>query len=109
MAWDLIIFWWWWLGRRIDLGLLRLRFHRRWMRAVSIIVALGLYAIGLLWLFDWACWWSEGRFVGLRLVRTAGPILWCLAIAVVLTILAARVDQPRDQEKIQIHPTRDSS
>ncbi len=87
-----IIIWWWWLGSRIDLGLFPSRSHRhRWRVSVSLMAAaLSLYCLGILAILDYARWWSEYGYSGMRLLRTAGPMLWCFALAVALTVSALR-------------------
>ena len=87
------VLWWWWLGRRIDLGLLPSRpFRHRWWASVGFaLLALGLYFDAVALLLDDARFWSEyGVGSGLHLLRTAGPILWCLLIAGTLTLCAMR-------------------
>ena len=88
-----IVIWWWWLGRRIDFGLFPSRSHRHpWRSGAALMtIAVGLYCLGILALLDYAQWWSEYGFPGLRLLRTGGPMLWCFAIATGLTISAFRI------------------
>ena len=88
-----IIIWWWWLGLLIDRGLLptRPRRHRWWASAALLAPALGLYCIGILFIIDYARWWSQYGHVGLRLLRTGGPTVWCFLIAVILTVSAFRI------------------
>jgi hypothetical protein len=42
-------------------------------------------------ILDYARFWREYHGIGMRLLRTSGPLLWCFAVALVLTIAAFRV------------------
>ena len=92
-----IIVWWWWLGRRLgrrlDSGLLPSRSQRhRWaVSAALTLAACTFYYISIDFIVDYARFWSEYRVLGMRLLRTAGPMLWCFALAIALTISACRV------------------
>jgi hypothetical protein len=98
LLFPVIVIWWWWLGRRIDRGLLpsQPHPHRWWMTAVLLTAALGLYCVGIAFVLDYIRWWSQYGAVGfnLRLLRTAGPALWCFLIAVTLTMSVLRVIRP---------------
>lgn len=89
------LIWWWWVGRRIDRGFLPARSRRRrWWAGVTLLaVALVLYCVGAVMVFEDAYWWSHWgvQGFGLRLLRTAGPIVWCFAVALALTVSAFRV------------------
>ena len=89
------LIWWWWVGRRIDRGFLPAQSRRRrwWAGVTLLVVALGLYCVGAVMIVEDAYWWSHWgvQGFGLRLLRTAGPIVWCLAVAVALTVSAFRV------------------
>jgi hypothetical protein len=88
-----IIAWWWWLGRRIDSGLLPLRAERhRWAIGAALVIGASIfYCIGVLFVLDDTRFWSEYGVLAMRLLRTAGPMLWCFSLAVTLTISAFRV------------------
>jgi hypothetical protein len=98
LLFPVIVIWWWWLGRRIDRGLLpsQPHPHRWWMTAVLLTAALGFYCVGIAFVLDYIRWWSRYGAVGfnLRLLRTAGPTLWCFLIAVALTMSVLRVIRP---------------
>ena len=87
------IVWWWWLGRRFDNGLLPSRNDQhRWLIGAGLMIgALALFTLGTLVILDYTQWWFQYGFPALRLLRTGGPMLWCFAIAIVLTISALRV------------------
>ena len=87
------VFWWWWLGRRIESGLLPSRpFRHRWLASAGFALpALGLYFVTAMMLLDDARFCSKYHVdLGPRLARTSGPSLWCLLIAVTLTLCAIR-------------------
>jgi hypothetical protein len=88
-----IIFWWWWLGRRLDSGLLPPRSQRRrWgVGAALALAACAFYYVAIEFLLDYAHFWSDHGVLGMRLLRTAGPLLWCSALAIALTISVVRV------------------
>jgi hypothetical protein len=83
-----IIGWWWWIGTRLDFGLLGGRYYRRTklLACILTVAAVGLLYLGASAALEEIRWWMQyGRYFSLyrapTLLRTAGPVLWSLALA----------------------------
>jgi hypothetical protein len=89
------LIWWWWVGRRIDRGFLPARSpRRRWRAGITLLAfALVLYCVGVVMVVEDAHWWSHWgvQGFGFRLLRTAGPTVWCFGLALALTVSAFRI------------------
>jgi len=97
-----IVGWWWWIGTRMDFGTLGRRSFRH-----AKLVAGGLSTVSLVLLYAAVRaslgelhWWMEyGRnsspFRVPTLLRTIGPVLWCLVLASGCLISAMRLFQHR--------------
>ena len=97
-----ILGWWWWVGTRIDFGLLGRRHYRHAKLFASIlsIASLGLLYIAASATLGEVRWWMEyGRnsspFRVPTLLRTVGPVLWCLVLAGGCLIAANRLFRGR--------------
>jgi hypothetical protein len=84
----IIVAWWWWIGSRVDFGLLGRRHYRRakLFAGVLTVVAVGLLYVGASVALGEFRWWMQyGRYFSLyrapTLLRTAGPVFWCLVLA----------------------------
>jgi hypothetical protein len=87
-----------WVGTRIDFGLLG---HRHYRNAKALAGFLSVAALGLFCVAAWIAlgeihWWMEyGRpdspFRFPSLLRTVGPVLWCLVLAGGCLIAATRL------------------
>jgi hypothetical protein len=94
----LLVAWWWWVGTRIDFGLLG---HLHYRNAKALAGFLSVAALGLICVAAWIAlgeihWWMEyGRpdspFRFPSLLRTVGPVLWCLVLAEGCLIAAPRL------------------
>jgi hypothetical protein len=97
-----IVDWWWWIGTRIDFGVLGPRNHKH---AKILSVVLTVTAVGFLYLAAGSAlreihWWIEygGGSSPYRLptlLRTAGPVSWCLLLAGGCLAAAVRLIQGR--------------
>jgi len=97
-----IVGWWWWIGTRIDFGILG---RRRFRYAKLIAGVLSTVSLVLLYVAARASlrelhWWMEyGRnsspFRVPTLLRTIGPVLWCLVLASGCLVAAMRLFQGR--------------
>jgi len=83
-----IVAWWYWTGTRIDFGVLG---RRSYGHAKPLAIALALAALVPLYIagsvtLDEIRWWmaygKNSTYLGLTLLRTVGPVLWCLVVAV---------------------------
>jgi hypothetical protein len=97
-----IVAWWWWIGIRIDFGVLG---HRHYRHAKLIAGLLTTASLGLLYVATRATltevqWWMEygsnsSPYCVPTLLRTVGPVLWCLVLAGGCSIAAKRLFQGR--------------
>jgi hypothetical protein len=97
-----IVGWWWWIGTRMDFGILGRRSFR-----YAKLVAGGLSTVSLVLLYaavraslgELHLWMEYGRnsspFRVPTLLRTIGPVLWCLVLASSCLISAMRLFQHR--------------
>jgi hypothetical protein len=97
-----IVGWWWWIGTRMDFGVPGRR-HYRHAKLFAGLLATG--SLGLLYVaarvtlgeIDW--WIEYGRssspFRVPSLLRTVGPVLWCLVLASGCLVAAKRLFQDR--------------
>ena len=93
---------WWWIGTRIDFGVLgrrNLRYPKPLASLLTILSFVLLYIAARVGL-DEVHWWTEyGRnsspYRLPTLLRTAGPVLWCLALATGCLDAAIRLIQLR--------------
>jgi hypothetical protein len=83
-----IVGWWWWIGTRIDFGVLGRRHFRHAKPFASVLTAASLVFVyvAVHTSIDDLRWWLEyGRDPSLfrvsALLRTTGPVLWCLVLA----------------------------
>ena len=97
-----IVGWWWWIGTRIDFGVLGRRHYRHAKVFVGVftIASLGLIYVAARTTLSELHWWMEyGRnsspFRVTTLLRTAGPVLWCLVLAGGCLIATKRLFQGR--------------
>lgn len=97
-----IVGWWWWLGTRIDFGILGRRSfrHPKLFAGVLTTVTLVLLYVAARASLAELHWWMEyGRnsspFRVPTLLRTIGPVLWCLLLAGGCLITAMRLSQRR--------------
>jgi hypothetical protein len=97
-----IVCWWWWIGTRLDFGVLG---RRRYRHAKLFAGLLTTASLGLLYAAARATlsevhWWMEysGNSSPFRvptLLRTVGPVLWCLVLAGGFLVAAKRFFQSR--------------
>jgi len=95
-----ILGWWWWIGTRIDFGVLGRRHYRhaKLFAGLFTTASLGLLYVAAQATFGELHWWMEyGRYSSpfLVLLRTVGPVLWCLVLAGGCLIAAKRLVQGR--------------
>jgi hypothetical protein len=93
-----IVGWWWWVGTRIDFGVLGGRHYRysKVFAGVLTTASLGLLYVAARATLGELHWWMEyGRnfspFRAPTLLRTVGPVLWCLVLAGGCLIAAIRL------------------
>ena len=94
--------WWWWIGTRIDFGILgrgRFRYAKLFGGVLSVAGLVLLYVAARASL-DELHWWMEygrnsSQFRVPTLLRTVGPVLWCLVLASGCLIAAMRLFQGR--------------
>ncbi|MGA2484189.1 MAG: carboxypeptidase-like regulatory domain-containing protein [Candidatus Acidiferrales bacterium] len=98
----LILFWWWWIGTRIDFGVLGRRHYRHTKLIAGVLVAVALTLLygGTRSILNELQWWREyGHGLpavhSILLLRTAGPVLWCVLLAGGALTAAARLIQGR--------------
>ena len=97
-----IVGWWWWIGTRIDFGVLGVRHYRHTKLFASLLttVSLGLLYVAVRATLGEVQWWTQyGRYSSPyrvpTLLRTLGPVLWCLVLAGGCLIAAKRLFQGR--------------
>ena len=97
-----IVGWWWWVGTRIDFGLLGRRHYRYAQLFAGLLTtaSLGLLYVAARATLSEVHWWMQyGRdsspFRVPSLLRTVGPVLWCLVLAGGCLVAAKRLFQGR--------------
>jgi hypothetical protein len=98
-----IVAWWWWIGTRIDFGVLGGRHYRhaKLLAAVLTAASLGLLYVAIRATLREFHWWMEygggsSPFRVPTLLRTVGPVLWCVGLACVCLVAAKRLFQSRE-------------
>lgn len=95
-----IVGWWWWVGSRIDFGIIgrgRYRHPKVFAGALST-ASLGLIFVAVRVALEEFHWWLEyahdsSLFRMPTLLRTIGPVLWCLLLAGGCVVAAIRLFQ----------------
>jgi hypothetical protein len=94
--------WWWWIGTRLDFGVLGCRRYRHAKLFAGLLTtaSLGLLYVAARAILSEVHWWMEygGNSSPFRvptLLRTVGPVLWCLVLAGGCLVAAKRFFQSR--------------
>jgi len=102
-----IVGWWWWIGTQMDFAILgrrRFRYAKLIAGALSTVSLVLLYVAARASLRELRWWMEYGRnsspFRVLILLRTIGPVLWCLVLASGCLIAATRLFQHRIAQAI---------
>jgi len=105
-----IVCWWWWLGTRIDFGIIgRRRYrHPKVFAGALATASLGLIYVAVRVSLDEVHWWMEyahdsSPYRVPTLLRTIGPVLWCLLLAAGCVVAAIRFFQAVSTQSEEKH------
>jgi len=105
-----IVGWWWWAGSRMDFGVVgRRRYrHAKLFAGVLFAATVGLIYIAARAIVDEVHWWTQYAYDGSpyrvpTLLRTIGPVLWCLLFAGACALAAIRLLQGRGERAAKSH------
>ena len=106
-----IVGWWWWVGSRIDFGIIgRRRYrHPKVFAGALSTASLGLVFVAVRVALEEFHWWMEyahdsSLFRVPTLLRTIGPVLWCLLLAGGCVVAAIRLFQLGTTQTEEKHP-----
>jgi hypothetical protein len=95
-----IVVWWWWVGSRIDFGMVGERRYRhpKALGSVLVITSVGLVYVAIRLSLDEVHWWIQyahdaSHYRLPTLLRTIGPVLWCLLLTGGCVVASIRLFQ----------------